>query len=123
MNSVDSKQVKEFSGMFNAIVDKFKDSPFLAFSALGVLAWIISLFFDISKTEAYRAMFYIIIIAPLFMQYMIAKTEKTKPLVAFFSRLGDMLGLVLVIALLVFLAENDHIKDINKVSTSTELEP
>ncbi|HCG8095721.1 hypothetical protein WOB65_22805 [Vibrio parahaemolyticus] len=106
MSTPNDKQLRLFESLLSTVIDKFKESQFLAFSALGLITWLFSLFFEPSKTQSFNLLFYIIIIAPLFMEYRLALEKHASRTMRVLAKISEILAMGLLLYFLVFVADN-----------------
>ena len=111
MSTPNDKQLRLFESLLSSVIDKFKESQFLAFSALGLITWLLSLFFESSKTQSFNLLFYIIIIAPLFMEYRLALEKHTSNTMRILAKIGEIIAMLLLLYFLVFVADIGSVTD------------
>ncbi|MBN8105545.1 MULTISPECIES: hypothetical protein [Vibrio] len=105
MSIPNDKQLRLFESLLSTVIDKFKESQFLAFSALGLITWLLSLFFDSDKTQSFNLLFYIIIIAPLFMEYRLAVEKHTSKTMRALAKISEILAMGILLYFLVVVAD------------------
>lgn len=121
MSTPNDKQLRLFESLLSTVIDKFKESQFLAFSALGLITWLFSLFFEPSKTQSFNLLFYIIIIAPLFMEYRLALEKHASRTMRVLAKISEILAMGLLLYFLMFVADNGTVTNQDSAVESSSI--